>query len=77
MMYRNLITVVRVSVGIMLLMLGIIGLLLPVLQGWLLIFVAIPIISPRHGKQMVAKLKEWGRKLTTWWRKRKGVKNGE
>lgn len=58
-MYRNLLTVLRVSFGLTLLMIGIIGLFLPVLQGGLLIFIAIPIISPAHGKKMAAKLKEW------------------
>lgn len=57
-MYRNLFTLVRISIGLAILMLGIIGIFLPILQGWLLIFVAIPIISPAHGKQAVAWLKK-------------------
>ncbi|MBI2638692.1 hypothetical protein HYW83_03825 [Candidatus Peregrinibacteria bacterium] len=51
--------ILRITAGLALLMIGIIGLLLPVLQGWLFIFIAIPLISPEHGKKMVAKLKEW------------------
>lgn len=69
-MYKNLITTIRVSVGIVLLMLGIIGILLPILQGWLLILLAIPLISPEYGKKMVAKFIEWKKKGVLWWRKR-------
>lgn len=57
-MYRNLLTSIRVTAGLVILMLGIIGLFLPILQGWLLIFVAVPLISPEHGKKIVAWLKE-------------------
>lgn len=63
-MYSSLKTVIRTSVGLVILMLGIIGLFLPILQGWFLILVAIPIISPAHGKKMVVKLraaKEWAK----------------
>ena len=70
-MYRNLITTLRVSAGIVLLLLGIIGLFLPILQGWLFIFIAIPLISPKHGKKMVAKMKEWKEKGVGWWKKRR------
>ncbi|MBI4994168.1 hypothetical protein HZC21_00780 [Candidatus Peregrinibacteria bacterium] len=55
---RNLFTLIRISIGLMLLMLGIIGIFLPILQGWLLILIAIPIISPEHGKRIV----EWMKK---------------
>lgn len=58
-MYKSLFTLIRISIGLALLMLGIIGIFLPILQGWLLVLVAIPIISPAHGKKAVAKLKEW------------------
>lgn len=58
-----MLTILRIAAGIILLMLGIIGLVVPIIQGWLLIFIAIPIISPAHGKKMVAKAKEWKEKL--------------
>jgi hypothetical protein len=45
-------------------MLGIIGLIVPIMQGWLFILIAIPLISPEHGKKITGKAKEW-------WRKRK------
>lgn len=56
--------------GIALLCLGIIGLLLPILQGWILILVAIPLISPRCGKIAVEKLKIWKEKFSQWFKKR-------
>lgn len=62
----------RVSAGLIILMLGIIGLFLPILQGWLLILIAIPLISPEHGKKMVAKLKEWKERGVAWWKRRRG-----
>ena len=49
----------RIALGLFLLMIGIIGLLLPILQGWLFILIAIPLISPEYGRRMVTKLKEW------------------
>jgi len=69
-MYKNLFVVIRVAAGFMLLFLGIIGLFLPILQGWLFIFIAIPLISPAHGKKMVEKLKELRAKVTIWWQMR-------
>lgn len=56
----------RLCAGLILLMLGIIGLILPILQGWLLILVAVPLISPEHGKKLIVKLKEVKRDLRAW-----------
>lgn len=58
-MYRNLLPILRITAGVVLLFLGIIGLFVPILQGWLLIFLAIPLIHPEYGKKMVEKLKRW------------------
>ncbi|MEK9133084.1 MAG: hypothetical protein AAB606_05260 [Patescibacteria group bacterium] len=69
-MKKDFISLLRVSLGLVLLFTGIVGILLPILQGWLLILVAIPLISPEHGKKMVAKLKEWGLKAKRSWQKR-------
>ncbi|PJC37523.1 hypothetical protein CO046_00065 [Candidatus Peregrinibacteria bacterium CG_4_9_14_0_2_um_filter_53_11] len=57
-MYEHFFSIVRLSVGVMLLLLGIIGLLLPFLQSSILIVIAIPLISPTHGKRMA----DWLRK---------------
>lgn len=73
-MYQNLLITLRVSAGLVILMLGIIGLFLPILQGWLLIFIAIPMISPAKGKQMVIKLKTLGARIQGWWKKKKHEK---
>lgn len=72
-MYANLKPILRITAGVILLLLGIIGLFLPILQGWLLIFIAIPLIHPEYGKKMVEKLKTWKEK----WRKRKNIGNTE
>lgn len=57
-MLRNLKNILRIGAGLILLMIGIIGLIIPILQGWLLILIAIPIISPKYGKKMITKVKE-------------------
>ncbi len=76
-MFKNLRTVLRVSAGMVILMLGIIGLFLPILQGWLFIFIAIPLISPKHGKIMVAKLKTWKEKIVARFKKKdSGIRRG-
>ena len=66
---RDLLILLRITLGISLLCLGIIGLILPVLQGWILILVAIPLLSPKHGKLMVAKLKVWKDKISQRFKK--------
>lgn len=72
-MYKNLLTTLRVSAGIVLLLLGIIGLFLPILQGWLFIVLAIPLISPLHGKKMIAWMKERKEKWGSRWRAKKNI----
>lgn len=58
-MAHSILSVLRVGAGIVLLLLGIIGLFLPILQGWLFIALAIPLISPEHGKKLIEKIKSW------------------
>lgn len=62
-MYRSLLSILRMAAGITLFLLGVIGLFIPVLQGIILILIAIPIISPEHGKKMLAKFKEWKKRF--------------
>lgn len=62
-MFNNLKNVLRIGAGLILLMIGIIGLVIPILQGWLFILIAIPLISPEHGKKMVGKAREWWKKI--------------
>lgn len=58
----------RITAGVALLLIGIIGLLIPILQGWLFLALAVPLISPKHGKKMVEKGKYWWNK---WFTKKK------
>lgn len=58
-MLSGLRNIFRIGAGLILLMLGIIGLVVPIMQGWILILIAVPLISPEHGKKMISKLKEW------------------
>lgn len=51
-------SILRIALGLFLLMIGIIGLFIPLLQGVLIILIAIPILSPKHGKLIVEKIKQ-------------------
>lgn len=63
----------EITGGFLFLLLGIAGLVLPILQGFLFIALGIALISPNHGKKMLHKL-EKGKKyfLKKWnlWRKK-------
>ncbi|MBD3360705.1 hypothetical protein GF366_02795 [Candidatus Peregrinibacteria bacterium] len=48
----------RLIIGILSLILGITGFVIPLLPGWLLIFFGIAMISPRNGKKGYAWLKK-------------------
>lgn len=65
---RSIKSILRISSGLALMMLGIIGLVVPFLQGWLLILVAIPLISPEHGKKLALKAREIKDKIKEKWR---------
>ncbi len=45
--------------GIFLLVLGILGLIFPIIPGWLLIGMAVAIISPKHGEIILKKIKSF------------------
>jgi len=63
----------EITGGIFLILLGIAGLVLPFLQGFLFLAFGVALISPSHGKKMFHKLEE-GKKylLKKWnlWRKK-------
>lgn len=61
-MKKKIIRWLQIGGGILLIILGIIGLFLPFLQGILFIFAGITLISPAHGKKMVNKIKIWWKK---------------
>lgn len=50
----------RITVGICLLILGVVGLALPVLQGWLTIFAGLYVLFPEDSRTG-GKLREWVR----------------
>jgi uncharacterized membrane protein YbaN (DUF454 family) len=62
-MQENVKKTIRITVGVILLGLGIVGLALPVLQGWLTIFAGLYILFPEDTTI--------GRKIRTWVRKRR------
>ena len=70
-MLNSLKPLLRISAGLALLMLGIAGLFLPILQGSLLILASVPLLSPEHGKKMMVKIKMWLGKLSEKLRKKK------
>lgn len=49
--------IVSISSGSLLILLGIVGLFLPILQGWLMIFAGLALLSP-HSK--------WAHSIMTW-----------
>ncbi|MBD3330783.1 hypothetical protein GF354_04615 [Candidatus Peregrinibacteria bacterium] len=44
--------VIKTSLGTIILILGIIGLAVPILQGWLMIILGILLIAPERGKKI-------------------------
>lgn len=55
--------IIRIISGYILIIFGIIGLFLPFLQGIALIFAGIMLISPSHGKKIIAWVKMKWQKL--------------
>lgn len=57
---------VKIFLGILSLILGLVGLLLPILPGWVFIFAGIYLIFPEHGKNIVhwleSKINRWRKK---------------
>ncbi|MBN2094349.1 MAG: hypothetical protein JW740_03230, partial [Candidatus Zambryskibacteria bacterium] len=49
----------RIGFGVVLIILGIGGLFLPILQGILLIILGIFIVSPQKGREIIRKFKIW------------------
>jgi len=62
-MQQNVKKAIRITVGVILLGLGIVGLALPVLQGWLTIFAGLYVLFPEETTI--------GRKIRTWVRRRR------
>ena len=49
--------------GIVLILLGLLGLVLPVMPGWLLIAAGVALISPKYGERLFEKIKTMFRSL--------------
>jgi len=54
----------RFLLAFVFLVLGVLGLFLPVLQGGLFLFISFWLIFPQHGDRLLAKLKIWFAALT-------------
>lgn len=57
-MKDNLFRGFKIIIGVISILIGIIGLVLPILPGWVLIFAGIYLLSPEHGKAIVNWLEE-------------------
>ena len=53
-----MIRMLKVFIGIIFFMIGIVGLVMPILPGWALIFAGIILIYPEKGKKIVQWLEE-------------------
>lgn len=56
----------KIIIGIICLIIGLIGLLLPILPGWVFIFAAIYLLFPERGKDIV----HWLESKINLWRKK-------
>ena len=51
-------SLLRIATGLITLCIGIIGLLMPIIPGWLFLGLALIILSPEHGKKIVGRIKD-------------------
>lgn len=58
-----MIRIAKIILGVIFFLLGIVGLLLPILPGWALIFAGIMLIYPERGKRIVQWLEEKIKKI--------------
>lgn len=65
-MKKHLLRTIRIAGGTLLILLGIIGLFVPIMQGVLLIIAGIIVIHPENGNKLKMKLKEYGEKFRAW-----------
>ena len=50
-------SLLRIATGLITLCIGIIGLLIPIIPGWLFLGLALIILSPEHGKKFIERIK--------------------
>lgn len=65
-MKKHLLRTIRIVGGTLLILLGIIGLFVPIMQGILLILAGIVVIHPENGRKLKEKLKEYLEKFHAW-----------
>ena len=58
-MKKHFLTGLRLFAGATLILLGIIGIFLPILQGWLLIFAGVALVKPEYAHRAKEKFAEW------------------
>lgn len=63
-MAHSILITLRYIAGFILVLFGIVGLVIPIVQGWVLIFVGIFLINPALARKMKEKFKGW-------WQRRK------
>lgn len=63
-MGKSIFLTLRYLVGFILLLFGMVGLVIPIVQGWILIFAGIFLINPAFARKMKEKFKGW-------WQRRK------
>jgi len=60
---HKIIRIAEIIGGVTLILLGIIGLVLPLLQGFLFIFAGIILLFPEKGKKIIKKIKKFFKNL--------------
>lgn len=65
-MKKHFLRTIRIAGGTLLILLGIIGLFVPILQGVLLIIAGVIVIHPENGNKLKMKLKEYLEKFHAW-----------
>jgi len=58
--------IIRILLGIAIIMIGIVGLIVPIMPGWLFIIPGLVLINPEKGKIIGNKLKSKVRSISTY-----------
>ena len=56
-MRNSFLILLRLSLGLIMLMVGIMGILIPITEAWILVVISIPVISPEYSRKIVEKVK--------------------
>lgn len=58
-MHKKALHILRLIAGAILILIGLVGIPLPIFPGWILIFAGILLMFPQDGKVMIEKIKLW------------------